>query len=150
MTKPWKEDLKGLMGLDYITLKNSPMIMDINGPLINIEEEDADTLEKLIIKAVIENQIPITGNEVAFFRKTLGFSRNGFSNKLNIDYELLASWERDRKGRLNPEDEEMIRKFALEAIGSKFVGIFDVIFLNNELIIDLESSFDKQMKDILK
>ncbi len=45
--KRWKEDLKSLVGLDYILFKNVPMRPSEHGP-------------------VIEHRIPIRGKEVKF------------------------------------------------------------------------------------
>jgi len=35
--KKWKEDLKNLIGLDYVVFKNVPMRQTSHGPIIDLE-----------------------------------------------------------------------------------------------------------------
>ena len=127
--KHWKEDLKGLVGLDYILFKNVPMRQSEYGPIIDLAP---GVLEKLAAQAIIEHRIPIRGKEVKFLRKTLGFSMEKFASKLELTSGAVFKWEKDPDERLHPTNEIVVRAFVAEALGVEIAGKYSVLLGKSE------------------
>ena len=127
--KRWKEDLKGLMGLDYILFKNVPMRQSEYGPVIDLEP---GVLEKLAAQAVIEQRIPIRGKEVKFLRKTLGLSMEKFATKLELTSGAVFKWERNPEERLHSINEIVVRAFVAEILGVEISGKYSALLGKSE------------------
>jgi DNA-binding transcriptional regulator YiaG len=127
--KRWKEDLKGLVGLDYVLFKNVPMRQSEYGPVIDLEP---GVLEKLAAQAVIEHRIPIRGKEVKFLRKTLGLSMEKFATKLELTSGAVFKWERNPEERLHSTNEIVVRAFVAEILGVEISGKYSALLGKNE------------------
>ena len=121
MKNKWKEDLKGLVGLNYIVFKNVPMKKSEHGPVIDLEP---GTLEKLAARAIVEKRIGFHGKEIKFLRKAIGLSLEKFAGKLGITSGAVFKWEQKPEERLHPMNEVAVRSFVAEQLGIKLSGQF--------------------------
>ncbi len=128
MKNRWKEDLKGLVGLNYIVFKNVPMKKSDHGPIIDLEP---GTLEKLAAKAIIEKRIGFRGKEIKFLRKALGLSLEKFAGKLGITSGAVFKWEQKPDERLHPMNEVAVRSFVAEQLGIELSGQFSQLLGND-------------------
>ena len=111
--KKWKENISGLVSLDYIHFVNVPMKQSKHGPVIDLAP---DTIDKLAAKAVITNRIPIRGKEVQFLRKVAGLSLEKFANKLGLTSGSVFHWEKSAEQRLTPVNEAAVRSLVAELL----------------------------------
>lgn len=119
--KKWKENINGLVSLDYIHFINVPMKDSKHGPVVDLAP---DVLEKLAAKAVIVHRIPLRGKEVKFLRKVLGLSLEKFANKLGLTSGSVFHWEKAEDQRLAPINEAAVRAFVAEKLNVEIPGRF--------------------------
>ena len=55
-----------------------------------------EQLHRLIANLLIQKKAPLTGAEVAFLRKFLGWSGVDFASHMGVAPETVSRWERDR------------------------------------------------------
>ena len=119
--KKWKENLDGLVGLEYIHFLNVPMKDSQHGPVIDLAP---NVLEMLAAKAVIVHRIPLRGKEVKFLRKAIGLSLEKFANKLGLTSGSIFHWEKAENERLTPINEVAVRSLIAEELGVQISGKF--------------------------
>lgn len=119
--KKWKEDLDGLVPLEYIHFKNVPMKESKHGPVIDL---DPSILEKLAAAAILKEKIPLRGLEVHFLRKVMGLSMEKFAGKLGLSSGTIFHWEKDELERLSTVNELAVRSFVAEELGVEISGKF--------------------------
>jgi DNA-binding transcriptional regulator YiaG len=119
--KRWKENLDGLVSLEYIHFVNVPMKDSKHGPVIDLAP---DVLETLAAQAVIAHRIPIRGREVKFLRKAIGLSLEKFANKLGLTSGSVFHWEKTDNERLAPINEAAVRALVAEELGLEISGKF--------------------------
>ena len=119
--KKWKEDLDGLVPLEYIHFKNVPMKASKEGPVIDL---DPATLERLAAIAVLLERIPLRGKEVQFLRKVLGLSMERFAGKLGLSSGTIFHWEKAELDRLATVNERAVRSLVAEELGIEISGKF--------------------------
>jgi DNA-binding transcriptional regulator YiaG len=122
--KKWKENLSGLVSLNYIHFLNVPMKESKHGAVIDL---DPQVLETLAAKAVISHRIPLRGQEVKFLRKVLGLSLEKFANKLGLTSASIFHWEKAEDQRLSPINEAAVRSFVGEELGVELSGKFSLL-----------------------
>ncbi len=122
--KKWKENLAGLVSLEYIHFVNVPMKDSKQGPVIDLEP---DVLERLAAVAIVENRIPLRGREVKFLRKALGLSLEKFANKLGLTSGSVFHWEKAEDQRLTPVNEVAVRSLAAEELDLEISGKFSAL-----------------------
>lgn len=127
--KRWKEDVKGLGGLDYIIFKNVPMRESKWGDVI---EMDAGLMEKLAADAVISKRIPLRGREVKFLRKALGLTFEKFATAIDISDSTVFKWEAKPDERLHQINEAAVRSFFAEQFGVEMPGKFSELIGTEE------------------
>lgn len=131
--KKWKENLTGLVSLEYIHFVNVPMKESSHGPVIDLKP---NKLERLAAIAVIKNRIPLRGKETKFLRKTLGLSLEKFANKLGLTSGSVFHWEKAEKERLTPVNEAAVRALVAEELEIEIPGKFS--FLIGDKIHELK------------
>ena len=119
--KKWKEDLDGLVPLEYIHFKNVPMKESKHGPVIDL---DPSILEKLAAVAILKEKIPLRGKEVHFLRKVVGLSMEKFAGKLGLTSGTIFHWEKDELERLSTVNELAVRTFVAEELEVEISGKF--------------------------
>ena len=122
--KKWKENLDGLVSLEYIHFTNVPMKDSKQGPVIDLEPH---VLERLAAKAIVENRIPLRGREIKFLRKALGLSLEKFANKLGLTSGSVFHWEKLEEQRLTPVNEAAVRSLAAEELDLEISGKFSLL-----------------------
>ncbi|MGE0633687.1 MAG: helix-turn-helix domain-containing protein [Pseudobdellovibrionaceae bacterium] len=122
--KKWKENLKGLTSLEYISFENVPMRESKHGAVIDL---DPEVLENLAAKAVIYHRIPLRGKEVKFLRKAIGLSLEKFAGQLGLTSGSVFHWEKLEEQRLAPVNEAAVRAFVAEKLGVKISGKFSLL-----------------------
>lgn len=127
--KTWKEDLKGIVGLEYITFRSVPMKDSDHGPVIDAEP---GTLEKLASQAIITHRVPIRGLELKFLRKTLGLSLEKFAGKLGLTSAAIFKWEHEPSARLHPMNEVAVRSLIAELMKIEISGHFSDLVATNK------------------
>jgi DNA-binding transcriptional regulator YiaG len=120
-TKKWKEDLDGLVPLEYIHFKNVPMKASKEGPVIDL---DPAILDRLAAIAVLLEKIPLRGKEVQFLRKVIGLSMERFANKLGLSSGTIFHWEKAELDRLATVNELAVRSLVAEELGIEISGKF--------------------------
>lgn len=136
-TKKWKENLNGLVSLDYIHFVNVPMKDSRHGPVIDLPP---DALEKLAAKAVITYRIPLRGKEVKFLRKTIGLSLEKFANKLGLTSGCVFRWEQKEEQRLIPTNEASVRALIAEELNIEIAGKFSELLGDKIQDINVKAS----------
>lgn len=125
--KKWTEDIKGVLGLDYVTVTNVPMKDSKHGPVIDI---DMAIIERKVLEEILKQGVPMRGLEVKALRKHLGLSLEKFASKL--DSEFLASstvqrWEAAPTERLSPANEVFVKVFMAEQLGVEIPARLSVL-----------------------
>lgn len=131
--KKWKENLDGIVGLDYIHFVGVPMFASKQGPVIDLAP---DALEKLAAKAIIIHRIPLRGKEVQFLRKVLDLSLEKFAHKLGLTSASIFHWEKAASQRLAPINEVAVRSLIAEELNIEISGKFSELL--GEKIRDLK------------
>jgi hypothetical protein len=127
--KKWKENLEGLVSLEYIRFLNVPLVESKHGPVINLPPH---YLENLAAAAVIKERIPIRGKEVKFLRKTIGLSLEKFANQLGLTSGAIFRWEQESETRLLSINEVAVRTFVAEKLGIDIPGKFSELLGTKE------------------
>ncbi len=122
--KKWKENINGLVSLEYIHFVGVPMKDSKHGPVIDLAPE---ILEQLAAKAVIKNRIPLRGKETKFLRKVLGLSLEKFANKLGLTSGSVFHWEKAENERLTSINEAAVRTLVAEELGVEIPGKFSLL-----------------------
>jgi len=135
--KKWKEDLDGLVPLEYIHFKNVPMKESKHGPVIDL---DPSILEKLAAMAILKEKIPLRGLEVHFLRKVIGLSMEKFAGRLGLSSGTIFHWEKDELERLSTVNELAVRSFAAEELGIEISGKFSDLIGDKIHQINLEAA----------
>ena len=119
--KRWKEDIKGIGGLEYIIFKNVPMRESKYGDIIDF---NGGLMEKMAAEAIIQGRIPLRGLEVNFLRKTLGLSLDRLAKDLNLTAAAVRKWELKETERLHLINEAAVRSLFAEKLGIALSGKF--------------------------
>ena len=132
--KRWKEDIRGIGGLDYIIFKNVPMRESKWGDVIDLSPE---IMEKVAAEAIIKLRVPLHGQEVKFLRKTLGLTFEQFGGALGVDPSTLCKWEQKPKNRLQTFNEVAVRVFFAERLNVDIPGKFSELVGSTEFPHDV-------------
>lgn len=135
--KRWKENLDGLIGLEYIRFLNVPHFESKHGPVIDLSP---GTLETLAAKAIVKERIPLRGKEVRFLRKTLGLSLEKFSAKLGLSSGTVFHWEKAEDQQLAPVNESAVRALLAEELEIEIPGKFSLLVGGKARRIDVKAS----------
>lgn len=127
--KKWKDRIKGIGGLDYITFLNVPMRESKHGPVIDM---DPFELERMAARAIIEGGTPLRGAEVRFLRKVLGLSLEKFAVRLGLVSGSVFKWEKAETTRLHPINEVAVRTFMAEQLKISLPGAFSKLVGQSE------------------
>ena len=122
--KKWKEDLDGLVPLEYIHFKNVPMRNSNQGPVIDL---DPGVLDKLAATAILVEKIPLRGKEVHFLRKVIGLSMEKFAGKLGLSSSTIFHWEKAELDRLARVNELAVKSLVAEELGIEISGKFSAL-----------------------
>jgi DNA-binding transcriptional regulator YiaG len=133
-SRRWLQDIRGIGGLEYILFKNVPMRESQGGPVVEINQV---ILEELAARAIIENRIPIRGQEVRFLRKALGLSMDEFSEQLGLTSGAIFKWEQKHDERLHPINEIAVRALVADRLGVEISGRFSEMISQNNTPSDL-------------
>lgn len=128
--KRWKQDVKGIGGLDYIIFKNVPMRESKWGDVIDF---NPGVMEKLAAQAIIEQRVPIRGREVKFLRKCLGLSLEKFATEIDLNPSTVFKWEHKADERLHSLNEVSVRSFFAEKLSIDMPGKYSELIGTEEL-----------------
>lgn len=104
-------------GLDYVYLVNGYTVHDTGyGPAVEIEH--ADQLDRQIALFIVNQQGPLTGQEVRFLRGLLDLTQSELGELLGKDAQSVARWERKRT-EIPPTEDRALRQIYLEETGHK-------------------------------
>jgi DNA-binding transcriptional regulator YiaG len=117
--KRWKENIQGLLGLDYLHFENVPMYESEHGPIIDVAP---GVLETLAAHAIIQERVPIRGIEMKFLRKSIGLSMERFASQLGLTSGAVFKWEHQPTERLHPTNEAVVRAFFAEKLNINISG----------------------------
>lgn len=120
----WTEDIKGFLGLEYVTVLNVPMKQTAHGPVINMDLAD---IEKAIFKELLKQGAPIRGKEVKAFRKYLGLSLERLAAPLDLVSSTVQRWEATPTERLSSANEVLIKVFMAEQLGIELPARLSVL-----------------------
>ena len=67
-----------------------------------------DQLHRMIARAFIEKETRLTGDEVRFLRKTLGWSGADFAGHMGVAEETVSRWENDA-APIGPQADRLLR-----------------------------------------
>lgn len=135
--KKWKENLSGLVNLEYIHFVGVPMKESSHGPIIDLKP---NTLERLASIAIIKNRIPLRGKETQFLRKSLSLSLEKFANKLGLTSGSVFHWEKNKNERLTPINEAAVRSLVAEELGIEIPGKFSLLLGDKVREIKIKAS----------
>jgi DNA-binding transcriptional regulator YiaG len=135
--KKWKENLDGLVALEYIHFLNVPMKDSKHGPIVDLSPE---VLDRLAAKAVIVERVPLRGQEVQFLRKVIGLSLERFANKIGLSSGTVFHWEKASKERLAPVNEAAVRSLLAEELELEISGKFSQLLGVKSHRIDVKAS----------
>jgi DNA-binding transcriptional regulator YiaG len=115
----WKEDVRGIGGLDYIVFQNVPMRESKWGDVVELKES---IMEKVAAEALIIQRFPLRGREVKFLRKALGLTYEKFATELGVSPSTVCKWEQKPDERLHIFNEAALRAFFAEKLGIEISG----------------------------
>lgn len=101
-SKPLRKELKNIKfdecGLDYVTLENVPVYYCSQCGEEYREIPKAGELLEQIAKSLVFKKGRLSGKEVTFLRKFLGFSRRQLSKFFEYTYETWTRFENENPG----------------------------------------------------
>ena len=103
-------------GFDYIDVEVPIRLESVAGKEIEVIDLDIGILEKLVAKTIIEEKVPIRGQEVKFLRKALGLSMERFARNFDFSSAAILKWEKDGAKRLSLVNELAVRTFVNEIL----------------------------------
>jgi hypothetical protein len=118
-----------LCGLDYIYLV-VPVVKTRNGD--EYLDLPMGVIDRAIAVRLIEARVPIHGAEVAFLRKSLGFSLKGWANLFGLSAAGVLKWEKSRETRLAPVNEAAVRALCAERLGVRVDGTWSALVAEDE------------------
>ena len=102
--------LKGIGNLAYVEVRNVPMSVDAElGNLI--DSKVIERIERLAASALLQKNLPIRGQEVAFFRTIFALSQRDFAEKLGLSHVAIFKWEKAKHRRLDLVNEIAVKVF---------------------------------------
>ncbi|MGK5082121.1 hypothetical protein WDW37_02365 [Bdellovibrionota bacterium FG-1] len=134
-------------GLEYVEVKNLPV--RTSKELGAIVTAKLGEVERLIAAEILNQHVPLRGQEVEFLRKTLDLSMEKFAGKLGLTSGTILRWEREKKKRLSQINEYAIRGFVAEALALiipiKFSDLSESSKTPEKLIVDWHLGSQKRM-----
>ena len=92
-----------------ILLENVPMRKRLGEWTFDI---DLEALEKTVLFALIEKQIPLSGNQIRFIRHFLNMSTYEFADILGVTHAAVLHWEKGEK-KMNVGNQIVLRLYVL-------------------------------------
>lgn len=121
-----KKTLIGIGNLDYIEIKNVPMVHHEQYG----EAVDAQVLgkiEQLVARELILKKIPIRGQEVEYFRGIFAMSQRQFAEKLGLSHVAILKWEKAKHKRLDLVNEVAVKAMMSGLLGLKLPASLDTL-----------------------
>lgn len=102
--------LRGVGNLGYVEVRNVPMSVDAElGNLI--DSRVIERVERLVASTLLQKNLPIRGQEVAFFRTIFALSQRDFAEKLGLSHVAIFKWEKAKNRRLDLVNEIAVKVF---------------------------------------
>lgn len=106
--------------IDYVTIHNVPIrYSNKHGEILDISPKE---IERKIAIALIENKIPIYGQELKLIKSAINLSFEDISKELGISKNSLVSWCKKESQRLSMVYEMAIRVLAADILGIELLG----------------------------
>lgn len=106
-------------GLGFpIILLNVPLI-EIRG--CEVPDIDYNILQRIVLLALAQKPLPLSGNEVKFIRTYLEMTYTHFANKFGVTHASVIHWEnaKNASAKITPTTELCIRLFILDELDAK-------------------------------
>lgn len=98
-----------------IKLINVPMKKVVGEWVIDV---DFPTLEKMALRLIIHKRAPLTGAELRFIRKYLGFTTAEFGKLLGVTHVAIVKWESNKTRPPIPAD-IYVRLYVIDQLNVK-------------------------------
>lgn len=95
-------------GLKYITLVGLEVTRCPGCGNYEISIPNVEKLHRLIARALIEKMTRLTGGEIRFLRKSLGWSGGDFARHMGVTEETVSRWENDA-APIGPQADRLLR-----------------------------------------
>lgn len=105
---------KKYYGLEYVTVRNVPMVKTAAG--YGFEAELMGQIEREISREILARRIPLRGKEVQFIRKSFGLSMRALGEILGLSHVAIQKWEKHPNKRLDLVNEIAVRATIAEHI----------------------------------
>jgi len=94
--KAWKEDYRyDECGFRHITLAGVEVARCPRCGSCEISIPHLEALHRLLARVLIEKSTRVTGDELRFLRKSLGWSGSDFAKHMGVAGETVSRWEND-------------------------------------------------------
>lgn len=113
--KKLRKDIKEIFGLEYMTLKDVPM-RKIRKDLTVVDVSPHE-LERRVVIAIIEYQVPIRGREFKLVKGALGLTFEEIASLLKTSDKTIKNWARKLDDNLPYAYEALVRVLAAERLG---------------------------------
>ena len=144
-----KRNYKGLLNLDYIEVRNVPIVKNENRGE-GVESQVLGQVERLAARAILGKKLPIRGLEIQFFRKVLAMSQKQLGLALGYSDVAILKWERAKLNRLDPVNEVAVRALMAEKFGVKIKGTFEALLGGDKTPRKLVVAYQSQEDELDK
>ena len=117
-----KVTLEKFSGLEWLTVTGVPAKDTKFG--FGVDASVLKRIEELVATHIVAERVPIRGAEVAFLRKTFGYSLGRLGAELGFSSAGILKWERADRKRLDRVNEIAMRTWAAEKLGLKIPALF--------------------------
>jgi len=135
-----KKTLIGVGNLDYVEVKNVPMIHHA-GYGDSVDAQILGKVEHLVGRELILKKVPIRGIEVEYFRGLFAMSQRQFAEKLGLSHVAILKWEKAKLKRLDLINEVGVKAMMSGLLGLKLPASLDNLVGNDEFPKKLSLDF---------
>jgi hypothetical protein len=105
-------------GLDYVWLENGYVVETFGDYGEGVGICDERTLWKVLGRAIVDQDRPMTGQELRYLRTMLRWSQSGLGHRLGYrDGQIVAKWEKACHGPVPLFADAIVRGLYLESLG---------------------------------
>lgn len=124
-----------IMGLPFVTVKGIH-VYTCNGCGERFEEYPVTrAFKEYIVRSLVTVKRELTGKEMAFVRKTLGYSATKWSALIGVNNVTLSNWETEKKKHNKAVELVLRMKAALELE----IGSDEIASITGDAIVDIAS-----------
>jgi transcriptional regulator with XRE-family HTH domain len=132
-------------GLENVLLEQVPVWRCANGHE-DLQVPSVDNLHLVLAKMLLVQPWPLSGPDVRFLRKFLGYSARAFSSRLGLNHVTLSKFENGRM-RTPRRLEALVRLYCAQSICERFGHAFPRPLIPVlELLEEGDSTFRDQLR----